>query len=510
MRIKLLILISIFASTSAIAYAADSQLHVNLDVTGPTDVISPTQPTGLTANVISSSQIDLSWTASTDNVGVTGYRIYREGVLIDTTSLTSYSDINLISNTLYHYKVSAVDGANNESLQSTEASATTLKGKTNTSGGGVLLPIYEILVVPNTNSVKISWKTNTLSLGTIMWGTTHEYADATIKENSYSLTHEVELTDLVPGTIYYFKITSDNGKGLIVTLDNQSFKTLGLLEGIPNPDHFRVLPQPKSLLLTWINPRNPNFEEVRIVRNSSFYPIDQLDGETVFRGTTQSFEDKEVEIGKTYYYTIFAKDKNGNYSSGVIGSAVVGGTVNESVPQPDFFDSLPKAPSVDPRIQGLTFADFDFIQDGKKINTTGTADVLVNGLKNLTIKIDYDKIPEVLKSIVVTMKDPEDKNKVFSFLLRVNEEKTAYVATIAPFGRQGLYSTRIAIVDFKNRGLKATDGNMSVEIALANSREGKGMNTAALILIGLIALTYVVRKVEKRIKSQKVKNVQGI
>jgi len=39
----------------------------------------PSTPTGLLASAVSSSQINLSWTASTDNVGVTGYRVYRAG-----------------------------------------------------------------------------------------------------------------------------------------------------------------------------------------------------------------------------------------------------------------------------------------------------------------------------------------------------------------------------------------------------------------------------------------------
>ena len=49
---------------------------------------APTVP-GLSGQAISSSQINLSWTASTDNVGVTGYRIYRDGVLIDTSATNS-------------------------------------------------------------------------------------------------------------------------------------------------------------------------------------------------------------------------------------------------------------------------------------------------------------------------------------------------------------------------------------------------------------------------------------
>ncbi|MGE5599381.1 MAG: discoidin domain-containing protein, partial [Bacteroidota bacterium] len=92
---------------------------------GSSDTQAPTVPTNLTATAVSSSQIDLSWTASTDNVGVTGYRIYRGGEAIATTAGTSYSDTGLSPNTTYSYTVSAYDAANNESGQSAPAGATT-------------------------------------------------------------------------------------------------------------------------------------------------------------------------------------------------------------------------------------------------------------------------------------------------------------------------------------------------------------------------------------------------
>jgi chitodextrinase len=89
------------------------------------DTIPPTVPTGLTATAVSSTQISLSWTASTDNVGVTGYRIYRDGSQITTTAGTSYQDTGRSSSTTYTYRVAAYDAAGNVSTQSSQASATT-------------------------------------------------------------------------------------------------------------------------------------------------------------------------------------------------------------------------------------------------------------------------------------------------------------------------------------------------------------------------------------------------
>ena len=60
-----------------------------MTVTAP-DTTKPSKPAGLTATAVSSSQINLSWTASTDNVGVTGYRIYRGGTQVGASTSTSY------------------------------------------------------------------------------------------------------------------------------------------------------------------------------------------------------------------------------------------------------------------------------------------------------------------------------------------------------------------------------------------------------------------------------------
>jgi hypothetical protein len=68
----------------------------------------------------------LSWNASTDNRGVTGYKIYRNTAYLTTVTSNSRSDLGLIKNTSYCYRVSAVDAAGNESGQSSQACATTL------------------------------------------------------------------------------------------------------------------------------------------------------------------------------------------------------------------------------------------------------------------------------------------------------------------------------------------------------------------------------------------------
>jgi len=91
---------------------------------GP-DTQAPTVPTGLTATPVSSSQINLSWTASTDNVGVAGYKIYQNSIQIGTTAATSYQSTGLSASTSYTYCVAAYDGAGNTSAKSVSLTSKT-------------------------------------------------------------------------------------------------------------------------------------------------------------------------------------------------------------------------------------------------------------------------------------------------------------------------------------------------------------------------------------------------
>jgi fibronectin type 3 domain-containing protein len=96
------------------------------------DTTPPTAPTNLTATAASSAQINLSWTASTDNVGVTGYRVERcQGAgcsnftQIAAPAGTSFNDTGLTASTSYSYRVRATDAAGNLSGYSNTATATT-------------------------------------------------------------------------------------------------------------------------------------------------------------------------------------------------------------------------------------------------------------------------------------------------------------------------------------------------------------------------------------------------
>jgi chitodextrinase len=104
----------------------DATLRPQLVVmVAPPDTQAPATPSGLHANAVSATRVDLSWNAATDNVGVTGYEVFRDGAYLATASGASYSDISASPATAYSYQVRALDAANNRSGFSDTATATT-------------------------------------------------------------------------------------------------------------------------------------------------------------------------------------------------------------------------------------------------------------------------------------------------------------------------------------------------------------------------------------------------
>lgn len=96
----------------------------------PTDTTPPTTPANLVAGTVTENSAALSWSASTDNVKLVGYKVYRDGVLVGTVAETSYTDANLIANTTYNYTVKAYDAAGNLSADSNSVAVKTKESTT--------------------------------------------------------------------------------------------------------------------------------------------------------------------------------------------------------------------------------------------------------------------------------------------------------------------------------------------------------------------------------------------
>lgn len=124
----------------------DNPSYVNMIWGGGTaDTTAPTVPTSLSSSSITSTGFTLSWTASTDNVGVTGYDVFQNGALKTSVTGTSAAITGLTASTTYSFTVKAKDAATNVSAASTALNVTTSAPATPTyctSKGGSVADEY--------------------------------------------------------------------------------------------------------------------------------------------------------------------------------------------------------------------------------------------------------------------------------------------------------------------------------------------------------------------------------
>ncbi len=97
------------------------------------DTQAPSVPASVKATAVSASQINISWVKSTDNAGVSGYRIFRNGSQLANTTYLSFPSTGLSAGTSYSYTVAAYDAAGNVSSQSATVTAKTSGGTTTTT-----------------------------------------------------------------------------------------------------------------------------------------------------------------------------------------------------------------------------------------------------------------------------------------------------------------------------------------------------------------------------------------
>ncbi|WP_438426608.1 fibronectin type III domain-containing protein [Aquimarina macrocephali] len=138
-----------FKATTGSGWSSDIAIDNVKIISIIPDTQAPTVPANLTAANIANTSLDLSWDASTDNTGVTGYDVYQDGASIGSSTTTTYSVSGLTANTSYSFTVRAKDAAGNASANSTAANATT------------------------TNVVQYTLTTNTTGQGTVSGGGTY-------------------------------------------------------------------------------------------------------------------------------------------------------------------------------------------------------------------------------------------------------------------------------------------------------------------------------------------------
>jgi chitodextrinase len=262
------------------------------------DSQAPTVPTNVSAQAVSISQINLTWSVSTDNVGVTGYNIYRNGSKVGASTAANFQDKGLDVNATYTYRITALDAKNNESEKSSEVSA-----KTNSDTEKPTVPSNLTVAAASMTAVNLSWSASTDNIGVTGYMIYRNGAQVGI-----STTTTYQDTGLTKSTPYSYTVLSYDAAG------NQSAQTASVSATTPGDTQVPTVPGGLSgtansmtqITLTWnASTDNIGVSGYRLYRNGT--KIKDL-AET-------AYQDTGLTAGTAYTYTVSAYDADGNESA---------------------------------------------------------------------------------------------------------------------------------------------------------------------------------------------------
>src|SRR5213596_3288618 len=269
------------------------------------DTVAPSTPTALSASAVSSSQINLSWTASTDNVGVTGYRVYRAGTLLATLgAVTTYQNTGLAASTTYSYTVQAIDAAGNASAQSGSASATTLAAADTVAP---TTPTGLSASAVSSSLINLSWAASTDNVGVTGY---RVYRAGTLLVTLGAVSI-YQNTGLTASTTYSYTVQAVDAAG------NASAQSVSA-NATTQADADTIAPSvPADLTAMAVSPTqiNPSWCASTDNVGVTGYRVYRAGALLVTLGAVTSYQNTGLSASTSYSYTVQAIDAAGNASA---------------------------------------------------------------------------------------------------------------------------------------------------------------------------------------------------
>lgn len=430
------------------------------------DTTPPSTPVMQSVIPITPTQINIVWSASTDDVFLIGYRLFRNGVQIATTTLTSFNDSGLSPETLYEYTTDAFDSFDNFSSSSVPLStttpallvvpaATTTPTSTKATSGSMVVRLDSIEVVPSLRSVLLRWQTNADSRYTVRWGRTISYELGSISTNIFKQSHETTLENLEPGTHYWYTIEATTVHGSSRTLISSDFTTLPVFKSStpPNVRNVTAVVSGPDVTLGWVNPVLPPGSRVRVMRSHLFYPLSPTDGALVYEGVGNVSVDSSALLYRSpQYYTLFVITKDGVVSSGAVivartlplVTAVVPWSTTTTSPEPVIEEVGDVA---------VLHATDVLIRQGALTQVLSQPLQIISDQVYIII-IPVSAVSTHLKSIIVSVQDPTDQRVTATYLLKLNQTGDAYEAVIEASQVVGRSRLTIEVFDFNQASVR--------------------------------------------------------
>jgi endonuclease I/chitodextrinase len=177
------------------------------------DSQAPTAPASLAVTATTTSTVSLSWAASTDNIGVTGYNVYMNGALKTTVTGLTTSITGLTASTTYSFYVIAKDAAGNSSVASTTVNGTTATPTSDTQAPTT--PSSLAATGTTTSTVSLSWLASTDNVGVTGYNV---YMNGVLKTTVTGLT--TTISGLTASTTYSFYVIAKDAAGNLSAASN--------------------------------------------------------------------------------------------------------------------------------------------------------------------------------------------------------------------------------------------------------------------------------------------------
>jgi chitodextrinase len=171
------------------------------------DTTKPSAPSALSAQVQTGPKVALSWTGSSDNVGVAGYRIYRGDQQIGTSSTTTYTDSSVSAGSSYTYTVRGYDAAGNVSDPSNSAAVSIPGGGDTTSPSAP--PSFGVTTFTRTD-ITVAWNASTDNVGVTRYGL---YRNGVLLGTVGATVRSVRYINLTCGTTYTLAVDAADAAG---------------------------------------------------------------------------------------------------------------------------------------------------------------------------------------------------------------------------------------------------------------------------------------------------------
>jgi chitodextrinase len=267
---------------------------VNATTQAVPDTTAPSTPSGLSATALSTSQINLSWTASTDNVGVTGYNVYRGGTLIATLgAVTTFQNTGLIPSTIYSYTVRALHAASNMSAPSSSASATTQTPPDTTAPS---IPAGLTATAVSSTQINLSWTASTDNVGV----TGYNVYRGGLQIATLGTVTTYQNTGLTGSTAYSYTVRARDAAGNI--------------SGQSTPATATTLAPVTTATLTWTASPSQNVVGYRVYYGNAPGSYLQPIGQGVNAGNVTTFTVTGLTSGRRYYFVATSYDAANNES----------------------------------------------------------------------------------------------------------------------------------------------------------------------------------------------------